>query len=81
MMAKELLERISLQSKHFSWNRVNVPKIDPGVYNTLGRRLFELYRKYNISAEDQRELEALQWALQSFVASQEQSKPRWKFWA
>jgi len=81
MMAKDLLEKLSLQDKHFSWNRVDVPRVDPGVYNTLGRRLYELYQKYRITAEDQRELEALQWTLQSFIMSQEQTKPKWKFWA
>lgn len=81
MITKELLGKLSLQDKHYSWSSVQVPRVEPGVYNTLGMRLFELYRKYNITPEDQRELEALQWALQSFVMTQERIKPRWRFWA
>ncbi len=79
MSSREIFERISLEEKHFSWTSIDAPRVEPGGRHTLGRRLFELYQKYEVSSEDQREIESLVWVLQSTIASNT-PKPWWKRW-
>lgn len=77
---KELLERLELKEKHFDWQKLNVPVVEPGLYNTLGRRLFDLYRKYNISESDQREFESIAFVLHSFVEARKQKNWWGRMW-
>lgn len=65
MKAESVVTQLELQTTHFRWQKFQLPVVDAGIYNTLGRRLFDLYKKYEVSAPDQREIEALIFTLQS----------------
>jgi hypothetical protein len=80
MNKQELHQRLSLEEKHFEWLIAELPRVDPGIYQTLGRQLFDLYEKYQVSPEDQRRFEALTWVLQGFVHTQRAAKPWWRRW-
>ncbi|MBN8553996.1 MAG: hypothetical protein J0L93_00965 [Deltaproteobacteria bacterium] len=63
----EMTQRLGLEPKHFTNQSVDLPVIDSHIYTTLGRRLFEFYKKYSIDVADQRELEALSFILIAFT--------------
>lgn len=78
---KDLLKKIGLEEKHFEWKKIDVPVVDPGLYNTLGRQLFEFYEKYKIENEDQRQMESISFVLTSFIESRRNSsQTKWKRW-
>lgn len=80
---KEVIENLNLEPKHYTTRKMEIPVVDAGLYNTLGRRLFDLYRKYDVTKEDQREFESLCFTLQSFLLERRQSRDFWerlKFW-
>lgn len=80
MNSRDLIQSIRIEEKHVSWYRAEVPQVDPGLYNTLGRQLFDLYQKYSVSSEDQRQIEKLSWILQSFNLAAAARKPWWRRW-
>ena len=80
MNSRDLINSMKLEDKHVAWHKMEVPRVDPGVYNTLGRQLFDLYQKYKVSSEDQRQIEKLSWVLQSFVLTEKAPKAWWRRW-
>lgn len=81
MKLVDVLQLLKLEDKHYEWVEQRVPSIEPSLYNTLGRRLYEIYQKYSVEASDQRELEALHYLLVSFLLRQDpQSRPAKKSW-
>lgn len=70
MTVKEISESIGLQEdRHFRLKKMKVPVIETEYYTSLGRDLYELYRKYNVSRDDQRKIESLAYALVTFTMS------------
>jgi hypothetical protein len=67
MKLDELTKPLGLEEKHFKIETTSLPIIDSSIYTTFGRRLYELYNKYKISSEDQREIERLGFLLVSFT--------------
>ncbi len=81
MTIDDLTKKMGLEhERHFQMARVEAPVIQPELYTTLGRKLFEFYQKYKIESADQREIESLAFVLQTFVIHRNR-KPFWKrFW-
>lgn len=78
MKWKEIVDGLELEEQHFQLKRLKAPIIQPEIYPTLGKRLYELYRRYNISERDQREFEKLSFCLLSFLLRrEEESKETW----
>jgi hypothetical protein len=75
---KEAIEHLHLDSKHYECRSVELPIIEAGLYATLGKRLFEIYRKYDVAKEDQRELESLSFILQGFLLARRQKRSFWR---
>ncbi len=82
MKVEQVVEAVGLEPKHFHLENLPVPVIESGLYTTLGKQLFELYRKYKITSEDQREIENLAFLLSSFTVHREIPKRSFiqKFW-
>ena len=89
MKIEELTRRLELEEpRHFRREDVNFPVIDSHLYTVLGRRLFELYEKYKIEKDDQRDLESLIGLLTGFLIQRETQSsenknsrgPLWKKW-
>jgi len=78
MKISDFVKGLELENHHYDLRRLSVPVVDAALYTTLGRRLFELYKKLQISSEDQREIERLAFALQIFTLSRESRPPFWK---
>jgi hypothetical protein len=77
MKINEVTDQLDLDSaRHFQLKSMRVPIIDSHLYTTLGRRLFDLYRKYDIAKGDQRDLESLCFLLTSFTVQEKES--RWQ---
>lgn len=74
----ELTQRLGLESKHFTNQTIDLPVIDSHLYTTLGRRLFELYKKYSVESADQREFEALSFILIAFTMKRGERPSLWK---
>jgi hypothetical protein len=77
MKHEEVTRPLGLENKHFRIKRMGVPVVDSSLYTTFGRRLFEFYKKYEVSPEDQREFERLSFLLMSFTLDRE---PELGFW-
>lgn len=75
MTLEELSQKLDLDLSHYRLQASNVPIIEGSLYNILGRQLFELYQKYEISSEDQRQMEALTYFLQSFALREDRAVP------
>lgn len=67
MKLKQLLETLNLDEKHYRSMTADLPIVEGGLYNTLGRQLFDLYQTYEVSKADQRKIESICFLLQSFV--------------
>lgn len=65
MRLKELTDLLEIQKRHYVLKRQETPILDPGIYSILGRRLYDLYQKYDIQKEDQRVLESISYLLVS----------------
>jgi|GEM_PF-5989729 len=74
MKVLEVTQILGLEEKHYNLESLKVPVIEPGLYNTLGRKLFDFYQNYSVSKADQREIESICFLLTSFVLQRE--KPR-----
>ncbi len=72
MRPDDLMAALGLEKKHYDLDSVEVPVIDSHLYTTLGRRLFELYEKYSVASEDQRDFERLSFILTCFTAAKTQ---------
>lgn len=72
MKLESLVEKVGLDQKHFEFKSIQTAVVEPGVYNSLGQQLFELYQKYKIESHDQRQLEHLSFLMLSFVLEREQ---------
>lgn len=72
MKLETLVEKTGLDEKHYELKNLKSAVVDPGVYNSLGQQLFELYQKYKIEKQDQRQLEHLSFLMLSFVLEREQ---------
>ncbi len=71
MKISELVKTLELEEgRHFQMEKAHIPLLDSHLYTPLGRRLFDLYQKYKIETNDQRELEALCYLLTSFTLKQ-----------
>lgn len=84
MKKNELIDQLGLQPGHFQWENLEAPILEPGLYNTLGMRLYELYQKYSVEPKDQREIENICFVLLSFVLRREETESktrrRWVRW-
>ena len=69
---QKLLKRLELEEKHYEPCEISAIAVEPSIYNSLGKRLFDFYQKYSVSPDDQREIEALAFVLNSFVLNREQ---------
>ena len=73
MTIEEILKNLELkENKHYAIEKREIPVIDSHLYTPLGKQLFDLYQKYKISREDQRQFETLCFLLSAFVI---QKKP------
>lgn len=86
MQSNQLTERLGLEERHFRTAEISAPLIDTHLYTTLGRRLFEMYQKYDLNPADQREIESLVFLLTAFTLHESRSVPEakglrrpWKF--
>lgn len=77
MKADELTKPLGLEEKHFRNEKLSVPIIDSHLYTTLGRQLYELYDRYEVTSSDQRQIERLVYLLTAFTLSKESRRPRW----
>ena len=80
MKTADLIKNLELEAHHYHMHSLRVPVIDTQLYTTLGRRLFDVYQRLQISSEDQREIERIAFALQIFTLSRESRPPFWKKW-
>ncbi len=78
MTTEDLVKSLDLESRHYTVEYVKIPIIDGHLYTTLGRQLFDIYQRLKISSEDQREIERLSFALQSFTFKRMQPTPLWQ---
>ena len=75
---KSAVEVLGLEANHYRIENVSVPVINSHLYTVLGRRLFDLYQKYSVGLEDQREIESLSQLLSNFIQHREQpAKMSW----
>jgi len=74
MSIEDLMSRLDIHPEHLEIKTGSVPVVEPGVYNTLGKQLFELYQKYNVSSEDQRRLESAIYFLQTFAVNKRRTQ-------
>ncbi|TVQ76688.1 MAG: hypothetical protein EA369_09795 [Bradymonadales bacterium] len=65
MIVEKLMERVHLEEGHFELKSTEMPVLEPGVYQVLGKQLFEIYQNYKVSEQDQRRIESLCFFLQS----------------
>lgn len=77
MIVADLIRELGLEEKHYSTETIPLPIIRSDLYTSLGRRLFDLYQKYEIPAHEQRELERLSLLLMSFTIQREQRPRAW----
>lgn len=77
MKVEEYISRSELQESHYQLEKIKLPVIDSSLYTTLGKRLFDLYKKYEITQEDQRDLEMMNHLLVTFVLSRSVTKKSW----
>ena len=85
MKIKDIAANLGLKEQHYFVQQIDAPVVDAGVYNIFGRQLFDLYQKYKISSEDQRQMEGLAFIMTTFVINQtNKSKKSWvsylRFW-
>jgi hypothetical protein len=73
MKIEELMAKFHLTDKHVEQRVSVVPVLEPGIYNILGKELYELYKKYGMEEQDQRRLEGICYLLQSFTVYQQSS--------
>jgi len=78
MRLSDLEERLGIQPQHYQLKDSRIPVVEPGLYNTLGRRLYDLYQRYELTSEDQREVESICFLLSAFVWERGQRSP--SFW-
>jgi hypothetical protein len=70
----ELTRLLEIQSPaHYEMKSIDAVLIRSELYTTLGKRLYDLYGRYNISRDDQREIEALAHVLMTFTMSRHQA--------
>ncbi len=70
MDVEEISKNLGLeQDRHFQIQKMKVPVIESELYTSLGKELYDLYRKYEISRDDQRQIERLSFALMTFTLS------------
>lgn len=74
MSFEEITERFHIGPEHFETKKLETPVLEPGVYNILGKQLFELYQKYEVSWEDQRKIEGLVYLLESSARHRREEK-------
>jgi len=78
MKIEELAKALSIEShRHFKVRPIPTPLLNPAVYTTFGRRLYDIYQKYKIEAPDQREIENLSYLLVSFTIGTESRSLTW----
>ena len=75
MKRDDLISESGLEERHYKLDSLDLPVIEASLYTTLGRRLFEFYQKYNMTSEDQREIERLSFLLMTFTVSRSLPKP------
>lgn len=71
MKTDEIIDRLSLEEKHYELQELKLPVVEGSLYNTLGLELFKLYEKYEVEKEDQRRMEAIAFVLQCFALSRD----------
>lgn len=74
MKLSSLLVELDLEQKHISRVPAELPIVESGLYNTLGRQLYDFYQKYKVEKADQRKIEALCFLLQGFTMRQDLQK-------
>jgi len=76
MSPEELVKSLGLtEGRHFKNLEIELPVIDSHLYTSLGKELFDLYEKYKVSPEDQRQVEALNFLLMGFVFDRNKKVP------
>lgn len=77
MKIEEVIRPLGLENKHIQFADFQIPVIESSIYTTFGRRLFELYDRYEINPEDQREIERLSFLLMIFTLERDRPTSLW----
>lgn len=78
MKLVELTRALGLEEKHVQVEMGPLPIVDASIYTTLGRRLFDFYKRYEIPQEDQREFERIVFVMMSFTLERKNSISLWQ---
>jgi len=71
MKIEEITSQAGLETKHYKIKTLDAPIIDSMLYTSLGKQLYDLYEKYKVDKQDQRQLESLCFLLTSFTLERE----------
>ncbi len=64
----DVIESLGLEEgRHFESKKLATPVIDSHLYTSLGKQLFDLYEKYKVAPQDQRQMERLSYLLLTFT--------------